>query len=172
MADYTSAYTGSEIDTEIGNVPGKADQVDVDSALALKANQADLTSGLATKLDKTVAEFTPQTDPGAGEGQIFYDSATHSLSVKNDQEMTLNLGAEEIIRVYNGSGSVIPNATPVKIIGAVNDLPNIAPAQADTFSGAVVPGITTHEIASGAEGFITHAGTLGGSISNTKIVIK
>ncbi len=138
---------------------------ELDAAVALKENTADVDIKLATKLDDDVAQFVPQTDPGPGEGQIFYDSASHSLSVKNDKDMTLNLGAEEVIRVLNNSGADIPDTTPVYITGASGGLATVGLAQANTFTTAVVPGITTHLIPDGQEGYITHAGTLGGDFS-------
>ncbi len=140
-------------------------QEDMDAALLLKENAADVDIKLATKLNDSVAQFVPQTDPGPGEGQVFYDSATHSLSVKNDKDMTLNLGAEEVIRILNDSGADIPDTTPVYVSGASGGLATVAPAQADAYGTASVPGITTHLIPNGQEGFITHAGTLGGDFS-------
>jgi len=113
----------------------------------------------------TEALFAPIDPPTVAEGKVFYDQNKHALSVYSDVDMTLNLGQEEIIRVLNNSGAVIPNATPVYVTGASGGLPTIDLAQANLYSTASVPGVTTHEILNGEEGFITHAGTTGGDFS-------
>lgn len=158
----------------------------VDAADALKADAADLTNvdntsdadkpisdstqaALNRKLEDTgndVIGFDPQNPrPTRVEGLLFYDEETRSFSMYPDVDMTLNLGQEEVIRVWNATGATIPNATPVTLVGAVGGLPSVAVAQANTSETAVVPGITTHEIPDGTAGFITHAGTLGGDFS-------
>jgi len=113
----------------------------------------------------TEALFAPIDPPSVAEGKVFYDADKHALSVYSDVDMTLNLGQEEVIRVLNNSGSGIPNATPVYVTGASGGLPTIGLAQANLYSTASVPGMTTHEIPNGEEGFVTHAGTLGGDFS-------
>ncbi len=123
------------------------------------------TTALTTKLDETVATFTPQADPGAGEGQVFYDSTSHSLSVKNDQDMTLNLGSEIIYRGLNDTGVTIPNGTAVYSSGINGGVDTIAPALADSFATSDVLGVTTHEILDGNQGFVTSFGSLGGDFS-------
>ncbi len=135
------------------------------NATNIGTNDTDIAALQSGKLDNTVAQFTPQTDPGIGEGQVFYDSGKHALSVVSDVDMILNIGQEEIIRVFNNTGSSIPDGKPVYITGAANGLPTVGLAQANLVSTASVPGITTHEILNGEEGFITHAGSLGGDFS-------
>ncbi len=128
---------------------------------------------LLHKLDDSVAKFVPQVTPAVPvEGDVFYDSAKKTLSVITDVDMTLNLGQEEVIRVLNISGADIPNATPVYCNGASGGLPTVALAQANLYSTASVPGVTTHLIANGAEGLITHAGTLGGDFSAFNVTDK
>ena len=162
-------------------------QGEVDAADALKADAADLTNVDNTSdADKPISDatqvaldtkagtenipqigFAPQDPPPARvEGVLFYDDKLKVLSTYNDQDMTLNLGQEEIIRVRNDTGVTIPNATPVYLTGVVaNGIPSVAPAQANLLTTAIVPGITTHELLDTNEGFITHAGRLGGDFS-------
>jgi len=105
--------------------------------------------------------------PAYQEGLVYYDQITKALSMYNDQvDMKHNLGQEEITRVYNGTASVIPNAIPVVIVPTVtNGFPHVVPTFAETFYSSAVTGITTHAIAPGSEGFITHSGTLEGDFS-------
>lgn len=118
-------------------------------------------------LSNEVAHFNPQPThpPVKVEGQVWYDDVAKALTVHNDVDMNLNLGQEEVIRVYNDTGSTLSNGKPVYQSGVVGGLPSVALAQADLVSTLVVPGITTHDIPTGTEGFITHAGTLGGDFS-------
>lgn len=133
------------------------------------ATQAELDTKVGTTGVVTVG-FDPQDPaPARVEGLVFYDAVSKSHSVYNDTDMTLNLGQEEIIRVWNATGVTIPNATPVYQAGIVNGLPSVAPAKADMLSTAVVPGVTTQEILDGTPGFITHAGRLGGDFSGFQI---
>ncbi|RLC88479.1 MAG: hypothetical protein DRJ03_02410 [Chloroflexi bacterium] len=127
---------------------------------ALEGKIPDLSGGV------TEIQLTPTTDPEQVEGKVFYDADKHALSVYSDVDMTLNFGQEEVIRVINNSGAVIPNASPVQVTGASSGLPEVALAQANSFTSMRVPGITTHEIPIGQEGFITHAGSLGGDFSS------
>ena len=91
------------------------------------------------------------------EGMIYYDSATGALVVKNDeQEITLQVGQQELIRVYNNTGSDISNGTPVYIGGTANNLPSILPADATFAFGSV--GIATHTIENGSVGYVTARG--------------
>lgn len=114
------------------------------------------------------SDYSPQlVAPTYLEGRIFYDGNTHSLSYYNDQDMKLDIGMEEIIRVYNDTLVAIPNATPVYVVPGVvtNGVPHVELASADTYPHANVPGLTTHIINPGQEGFITHAGIVGGDFS-------
>ncbi len=122
-----------------------------------------------TKLASTVAQFTPQSDPGIGEGQVFYDQDKHALSVISDVDMILNIGQEVVARVINNTGSTIPNGVPLAASGVAGGLPTVVLAKADSFTTSTVLGVSTHTIADGNEGFITTFGTLGGDFSTFAI---
>ncbi len=166
--------TGNHIHTKsdigLGNVDNTSDvdkPVSDATQVALDA-KADASS-VDGKLDDTVAQFVPQTDPGAGEGQVFYDSYSHSLSVKNDQNMTLNLGSEFVARVLNNTGADIQNSVALYATGSSGGLPTVGLAQADSFATSDVVGISTHIILAGQEGFITTFGHLGGDFSSLTV---
>lgn len=132
-------------------------------ALDLKAGVSDVDAGLAAKLDSDLADFAPMAGVvDHQEGRVFYDHDTHSLSVQSDiQGSTLNLGQEAYIRVINATGSPILNGSACRHNGVIGGRPSIALAQADTFSHSIVLGIATHDIADGAEGFLTTHGSVG-----------
>ena len=94
------------------------------------------------------------------EGQVYYDSANGALVVKNDvADITLQVGQEEWIRVYNNSGSTVTNGTPVYLSGEVGAIPSIATADATNATSAV--GLATHDITNGSTGYVTTRGLVG-----------
>ena len=94
------------------------------------------------------------------EGLVYYDSANGALVVKNDEaDVTLQVGQEEWIRVYNNSGSTITNGTPVYLSGEVGAIPSIEPADAVNAFGSV--GLATHDIENGTTGYVTTRGLVG-----------
>lgn len=137
MTDYNSNHTGIEIDNAVHSV--------------------------AKKLDNSIAIFVPQQSPPVhGEGKVFYDNDSHSLSVFSDiPNITLNLGQESYIRVVNNSGATILNGSACRHNGASSGLPSVVLAQANTFDNAMVLGICTHDIPDDAEGFLTIYGIVG-----------
>jgi hypothetical protein len=99
------------------------------------------------------------------EGRFFYDQDFHTLGVFTDiPDVTLQVGQESYIRVFNNTGSNIPNGTPVYVSGAFSNLPTVALAKADDPATAYAAGLTTHEIIDGQAGFVT---TMGGVTMDT-----
>lgn len=99
--------------------------------------------------------------PAHNEGRIFYDSAFGALAVYNDEaDITLQVGQEDYIRVYNSTDSDIPNGTPVYLVGENNGVPTIAPAQADTEGLHEAVGFATHDIETLSTGYVTVRGLI------------
>lgn len=98
--------------------------------------------------------------PASTEGLLFYSSADRALSYLTDiAGVTINLGQESVIRVYNATGAAIANGSVVYFTGDVTTgVPNIAPAQANNNVTSRVVGVATSNIPAGASGFITSAG--------------
>ena len=62
---------------------------------------------------------TAPSNPTHSEGRLFYDNTQKSLAYYNeDSEMTLQIGQETVVRVYNKSGATINNASVVRITGS------------------------------------------------------
>lgn len=103
-------------------------------------------------------------DPIAySEGRLFYHDEYKALTVYNDiDSVALQVGFEEWIRVYNNSGSTIPNGTPVYTTGVFGETPTIAAADAATEAHARVIGIATHDINNSSVGIVTTRGLLSG----------
>jgi hypothetical protein len=96
-------------------------------------------------------------------GDLFWDDNTNSLSYKPytiNNDVTINLGQENVIRVFNNSGSQINNGKPVTITGSSSNVATIALAIASNGGNTLfkVNGVTTHDIPNNAYGFITNFG--------------
>lgn len=91
----------------------------------------------------------------AGEG-----TATLGLAGGN---VNLQLGQENVVRVYNGSGATITNGSVVAVTGAQGQRPSVVLADADSEPlSAATLGIATENIANGAEGFVATFGVVNG----------
>lgn len=100
--------------------------------------------------------------PAFSEGKLFYDKATRSLAYFNDDSgVTVNLGREQLVRVYNPSASVFLNGAMVYISGAVGGWPTITLAQANSaVSSQSTLGMVTANIAAGAYGYVCVSGVV------------
>ena len=106
---------------------------------------------------------TDLTKPAHREGRIFYDEEYGALAVYNgESDITLQVGQEEWILVYNGTGSAITDGTPVYATGAVGEAISIAPADATTEEMARVIGLATHTIEASTQGYVTVRGLVSG----------
>ena len=129
-----------------------------------KANYLDA-DGYATGMDfKTSLDLntTIANKPSYSEGRLFYDKAFGALAFYNDEsEITLQIGQEEYIRVYNDTGSTISNGTPVYLTGESGATPTVAVSRADgTFAQSQAAGIATHDIEDSSVGYITTRGLI------------
>jgi hypothetical protein len=77
--------------------------------------------------------------------------------------MNVKIGQDEIVRVYNNTGSTIAKGKVVYVTGATNDFPTIALAKADMFETVYeTQGLTSHEIPDATYGYVTVRGLYGG----------
>ena len=116
------------------------------------------------RLDNIVSSSAPQHK----EGRIFYDAELGALTVYNDEpEISLQVGQETYIRVFNNSISSIVNGTPVYISGSQGDYPYCWPAVSEdhTVHGINenhIIGVATHTIEASSTGYVTTQGTVRG----------
>jgi len=132
---------------------------------AEKANMLDADGNVTGTEIKTYLDFntTLAGKPSHAEGRLFYDKEYGALGFYNQEaDITLQVGQEEWLRVYNGTGSTIPDGTPVYSVGAVGESLSVAPADATTDIKARVVGVTTHSIEDASYGYATVRGLVSG----------
>lgn len=105
---------------------------------------------------------TVATKPAYKEGTLFYDKAFGALAFYNDEsDVTLQIGQEDYIRVYNDTGSTIANGSPVYLSGESGATPTIELATASgTYAEAQAVGIATHDIEDSSTGYVTTRGLI------------
>lgn len=95
-------------------------------------------------------------------GRLFYDSDSGALSYNPpvpNTDVTLNIGQEFFIKVFNNTGTQINNGQAVTITGSTSGSPSVVLATADSTKYLFqVGGVATHDIANNSFGFITHLG--------------
>lgn len=133
-------------------------QIEFDGDVILSSTK-NLTVG-----NKTTTQYlqlnAPPTTPAHSTGLMYWDSVLGVPNVmSNITGCIQQVGLETWVRVYNSTGSTIPAGTPVYVVSASGDLINIAPARANSESTSLVTiGLTTNDIATGTQGFVTIVG--------------
>jgi len=132
------------------------------SSVAVAALNGDNTD--ITTLAPRRADFRRVASPAHKEGRLFYSAADYALSYYNENdEVTVNIGREELVRVYNQSGVDILNGQAAYIDGSTDGWPTVRLAQADTYEGSQSTlGLATCDIPNGAFGYICTSGLVNG----------
>ena len=111
--------------------------------------------------DPEFIDFIPlDVVPAWKEGRVFYDNASHTLTVYDNVTSTaLNVGTETRIRVRNKTGSTITNGTFVYVSGVTGQIPEISKAIATAQKARQVIGCMTHDILHNGFGWVTVIGS-------------
>lgn len=173
---YIKKDDGTPAIVQVGGGAGAGDVVGPSSATDNAIARYDTTTGKliqnsAVTLDDNgnlsnvngiLFDITPSPEPTAT-GAMFWDNGNGTPSVILDTDVTLQIGQENLVKVYNGTGSTITNGSVVAVTGAQGQRPSVALADADseTLSSNTL-GIATESIANGAEGFVTTFGLVRG----------
>ena len=130
-----------------------------DKASYMDADNYHIGNSFKTEVD---LHTTVANKPAYQEGRIFYDKAFGALAFYNDEaDITLQIGQEDYIRVYNDTGSTVSNGTPVYLTGESGATPTIAVARADgTYSESQAVGVATHDIENSSVGYVTTRGLI------------
>ena len=98
--------------------------------------------------------------PTYNAGVLWYDNVQDSIayysSITNNE---VNVGQELQFNAWNGTGSQINQGVPVYLTGgSLNNLPNIAPAQANTISTSQIAGVANQNIPANTKGAVVTIG--------------
>lgn len=170
--ELTVKKTGSTFSTTIEGdgtetIDGELNQLlsNENAAITIVSNSTgwDITqgqgTGVASQLDYVQFNTTPPT-PVYTAGRLHWDDGEYTLAIDTGiDDVTIQVGQENVIRVRNSTGATIINGSVVRILGATGNRPNIVLAQADTAANAYgTIGMTTHDIENNTDGFVTTAG--------------
>lgn len=151
-------------DIDWGEIKGDiTKQNDLIDLLAGQNDLQEVTDNGATTTNKiTLPQLqfdTTATPLTNAEGLLQWNATDETLDLgMSGGNVTMQVGQEMFMKVRNVSGSTIPNGTPVYVSGRTGNRPNIYPAKSDAEATSGVIGITTQDIASPADGFVTTFG--------------
>jgi len=118
----------------------------------------------------TVQFATAPTVGAYAEGHLFYDATWKTLSAQIGRDVTLQIGQEDLRRVYNNTGVTLYDGQAVYATGVynggTNDVVTVALAKADSSVTAFSIGCLTQDIANGEYGFVTVRGHVNGLDTN------
>ena len=165
----TGAYTVANL----GTGPGIAKTVGAGSLSIENTGVLSVTAGQGINASPTTGDVTvavgvqPYLDfddnlanPAYQEGRLFYDKTQKALSYYNEVDgITVNLGQEQLVRVFNNSGATILNGQICYLSGGADDFPEVMLAQADSdATSSSTLGMATFDIADGAYGYVCTSG--------------
>jgi len=102
-----------------------------------------------------------------GAAPMAWDTTDSTLTLALNANVSYRLGAQELVRVINRTGTTIAKGKAVYILGAHGDRPEVALADASgELTAATTLGITAESIAHTAEGFVCITGILRGINTN------
>lgn len=106
-----------------------------------------------------ISSSTPTYSPGT----MVYDARCDCMTVYNsDNVVSLQVGQEEWIKVFNNTGSTILNGSAVYTTGSTGVTPTIALANANSAATTIVVGLATEDILNNATGTVTTIGVVNG----------
>jgi hypothetical protein len=106
---------------------------------------------------------TTPTNPPTAIGGMYWNAGDGTPAVILDNDVTLNLGQENLVKVFNNSASTITKGQVVAVNGAQGQRPAVVLADADSEPlSAATLGIADEDIAAGAEGFASTFGVIRG----------
>ena len=117
-----------------------------------------------TDPDYITFDTSPETS-SSNPGTLSWNEEDGTLDLKLNSDITLQVGQELHVRVYNGTGSTIPNGTVVYVNGSsdihghISVAPYIADGSVNVFN---VMGLSTSDILDEEDGYVTLSGLVRG----------
>lgn len=161
LSSTDTHLTISNSGTETAAVTIVTDATAVDTANAIVARDSN------KSFDITAIDFSVQTDPPSvlpAAGRILWnnDDGTLDIGLKGGN-VVLQVGQEQLARVYNDTGETLTEGTIVYVTGSQGQRLTVAKAQANSeATSSKTMGIVTEAILDDAEGFIATSGLVRG----------
>jgi hypothetical protein len=144
---------------------------------SINATRITGSDAVITSISSSYLDFSPIIDsnaPAYKSGRMYYDVEQGALAFYNEEEdITLQIGQEFYVRVYNDTGATITNGSPVYMSGsATGDKPHIYLAQSEDLTLHVpdfvnhILGVATHDIEDNSVGYVTELGIVRGIDTN------
>lgn len=185
LANGTISIT-TDVETDyVGGINGTANEIDVTGSGGANAgvtvglaNDVTIAANLTVTADATAnvlnilnyIDLANVDHPTHNEGRFFYDDVHKTLNFNNDiTNLQFELGTNEYIRVFNETGSTIPNGAALYLDGYTSTDPVVPKAQlADASSAATynTSGLAAASIANGQYGYCAVSGVVRGSDSD------
>jgi len=139
-------------------------EADTNTQLDDQDAEADVVMANYSLLDLNYSDYTPQSGADYKEGRVYYDSEQQTLVYFNDEEdVTVNIGEELLVRVRNVEGSTIYNGDVVYIVGSSGDNPTVKLAKSDNLNTSRLIGVVTEQsINNNGVGYVTTFGRVRG----------
>lgn len=153
-------------------------KIDLDNSLVLVLSDGrEIDCGIISPAEATALVALKQThgnawdridfnttlpNPQHQEGVLFYDYTDHSLAYYNEEEnVTVNIGREMLVRVYNNSGVALTDGDAVYISGTDTNFPGVVKASATTeITSKSILGLVTAPIEIGGYGYVCVSGVV------------
>ena len=162
---YITQLNVSQLDADSAYIDNlNISTLNVDSArtdnLSVDVLNADSVSADFIRFDAVL--WDDNAKPTTDEGALYYNSGPDALVYKPATASPVKIGQDEVTRVYNNTGAMIPRGSPVYVTGATNDFPTIAKAQADdiTTIDATI-GVLKDSINASSFGLVLNRGLIG-----------
>jgi hypothetical protein len=159
----TSNFSGFLFGTD-ANVQAALEQLDSFQGSTTDVASTLVQRGSDNQFDITGIDFTTTHSLAGGVGRLVWNDTdgTLDLGLKGGNA-TLQIGQEQVIRVYNGTGASIPNGSALAITGATGGLPSVVLADTNVEDhGHTTLGLATETIANGSAGYMTVIGIVRG----------
>ena len=121
-----------------------------------------LTASSITNVD--YIDFNINATPIHSEGRIHWDDDDKTLNIDTEQtDVSIQVGQENVMRVFNNTGVQIDDGKAVYVNGAQGNRPTIALADwsGETTSDGTI-GLVTHDIPNNTNGYVTTFGLVRG----------
>ncbi len=151
--------------TSIGTLASLTTDIKTDVVVAINEVDANTDTNTASIValqavpESIFLEDMTGSEPAWSEGQIYSANGTLNFQ-SHHSDVTLQIGQELYIEVYNNTGSTILNGAALYQDGVAGGMPAMALALADNYATSIVVGLATMDIPAGGTGFITTFGNV------------